>query len=480
MRSKRARWTSESNQLSLSSRAAPRLLPLALLLSALLWVFTTTGGRQIFVKEVLGAAYDSQAEHFLRGDVDVDVDAIGHEAMIVNDHVRTYFGPFPAFLRIPLNFIYPAGHGKWSRISGFCAGVIALFAFAGLVRRALCSSVLSSRARNWIGHACLIGFALGSPLLLLLANLSIYNEAVIWGLALSLGAIFFTFRSRQANGNALTRALLGFSVCAGGASLSRITFGAPFILIALFLALRLRRENRATNLTALVLPLGAALTFYIWLSCAKFGSLTGVNYDYYINPVHSEFARKFGVFSPRRIPFGFADYFSLRFPTLQRDPPFLRADRHSYDYPSLYSNDFSEVYLPLPWCSGWLVFAAIMGITCLVRRNGADAFERGAALALFAQFFCILSYFALAQRYAADLYPFLIFCLIIFLRSEKVTLAWSRHVMIGLIALSVVVNSLATVSWLVDHDMNVPTETRAKWAQLLGRKSHLRSPEWNF
>ena len=52
--------------------------------------------------------------------------------------------------------------------------------------------------------------------------------------------------------------------------------------------------------------------------------------------------------------------------------------------------------------------------------------------------------------------------------------------MIGLIALSVVVNSLATVSWLVDYDMNVPTETRAKWTQLLGRKPRLGLPEWNF
>ncbi len=118
-----------------------------MLLSALLWVFTTTGGRQIFVQEVLGGAYDSQAEHFLRGDVDVDVEAIGHEAMIVNGNVRMYFGPFPAFLRIPLNLVYPAGHGKWSRVSGFCAGVVALFAFAGLIGNALPSSPLSSRSR---------------------------------------------------------------------------------------------------------------------------------------------------------------------------------------------------------------------------------------------------------------------------------------------------------------------------------------------
>src|SRR5258707_3199082 len=309
----------------------PRLLPLTVLVSALLWVFATTGGRQVFVKEVIGGAYDSQAEHFLRGDVDVDVEAIGSEAMIVNNHVRMYFGPFPALLRIPLNFLYPAGYGKWPRISGFCAGAISLFAFAGLVRMALRSSPLSSRARNWLANACVIGFAFGSPLLLLLGNLSIYDEAIIWGLALSLGAIFFAFRSRQTEGSALTHALLGFSPCAAGALLSRVTFGAPLILIVPFLALRLPLGNRIINLTALVLPLAAALIFYISLSYARFGNVTGVHFDYYIDPVHSEFAHKFGVFSPRRLPYSFADYFSLRFPSLQREPPYLAANRHSYD-----------------------------------------------------------------------------------------------------------------------------------------------------
>jgi len=440
-----------------------------LLLSGVLWFFTTTGGRQIFVKEVLGGAYDSQADHFLRGDVDVDVEAIGHEALIVNGHARTYFGPFPAFLRIPLNFVYPAGHGKWSRISGFCAGVIALFAFAGLVQTALCSSELSPSARHWLGNACVVGFAFGSPLLLLLGNLSIYDEAIIWALALSLAAIFFAFRSRQATGSAVTRALLGFSLCAGGALLSRVTFGAPFILIAPFLALGIQPENRTRNLMALFLPLGAALTFYVWLSYAKFGSFTGVNYDYYINPVHREFAHRFGVLSLRRIPYSFADYFCLRFPSLQREPPFLAADRHFYDYPSLYSNNSSEVYLPVLWCSGWLVFGAIMGIICLVRRG--TVFERIAATAFFAQFLCVLSYFALAQRYTADLYPFLIFSFIIFLRSGSLALLWWRAVIMGLIAFSIVLNSLATVSWLVDADQNVPPETRFAWEELLGRRS---------
>jgi hypothetical protein len=456
------------------SDVACRFLPLLLVLSVLLWFYTTTGGRQIFVKEVLGGAYDSQAKHFLRGNVDVDVQAIAHEAIIVNGKVRMYFGPFPAFLRIPLNLLHPEGYGKWSRISGFCAGIIALFAFAGLIGTALRCSPLCPAARNWLGNACLAGFALGSPLLLLLGNLSIYDEAIIWGLAWSLAALYFALRSRQADGAALTRSLLWFSLCAGGALLSRVTFGIAFILIAPLLALRIPGENRTTNLLVLLLPLGTAIAFYVWLSYARFGTFTGVNYDYYINPVHSEFAHKYGVFSPLRIPYSFADYFSVRFPRIKPQPPFLEAGRHSYYYPTLFSNPDSEVYVSVLWSSSWLVFAAITGIVCLVRRGG-NLFERWLVVALFVQFLCILSYFLVAQRYATDLYPLLIFCLIMFLASSGAWLLRLRHIIIALVVLSVVVNSLATVSWLVDADQNVPDQTKAAWQTFLGRDADEKS-----
>jgi hypothetical protein len=461
---------SESNQLPLSSSAAPRLLlPLTLLLSVLLWVFTTTGGRQIFVEEVLGGAYDSQAEHFLRGDVDVDVDAIGHEAMIVNGKVRMYFGPFPALLRLPLNFIYPAGHGKWSRISGFCAGVIALFAFAGLVRTALCSSPLSSRARNWLGNACGIGFAFGSPLLFLLGNLSIYNEAIIWGLAWSLGALYFINLSRNAEGRTLICSLIGFSVCSSCALLSRVTFGAAFVLIAPLLALRIRRENRLANFTALFLPLAAGLAFQLLLNFAKFGSFTGTTYDFYINSVHREFAQKHGIFNLNRVPYSIADYFSLAPPSFHLQRPFLRVDRHWLPNSAPFSLPFSETFLSVPWCSSWLVSGAIIGTVLLVRSSRTDYFQRWVAAALFAQFICILSYFALAQRYAADLYPFLIFCFVVFLSAGGLVVVRLRHLLIALIAISIGINTLATAFWLAS-DPNLPAETRTFWGVIAGKR----------
>jgi hypothetical protein len=440
-----------------------------LLLSAVLWVFATTGGRQVFVKEVLGSAYDSQAEHFLRGDVDVDVDAIGAEAMIVNDHVRMYFGPFPALLRIPLNFLYPAGHGKWSRFSGFCAGTIALFAFAGLVRMALRSSPLSSCARNWVGNALVAGFAFGSPLLFLLGNLSIYDEAIIWGFALAVAALFFALRAQEANGGALTRSLLGFSVCGLGALLSRVTFGAPFILMAPLLGMRIERKNRIVNFAALLLPLAAGLLFQVLLNFAKFGSFTGATYDFYVDSVHREFAQKHGILNLNRVPYSFADYFSLAPPSFHFQPPFFRVDRHWLPHSAPFSLPFSETFLSIPWCSGWLLAGAIIGTVFLLRSSRTDHFQRWIAAALFAQFICVLSYFALAQRYAADLYPFLIFCFMVFLSAGGMILIRMRHVVIGLVAISITINSLATAFWLAS-DPNLPSETRLFWSRIAGKR----------
>jgi hypothetical protein len=471
----------------------PNLLPVTLTLSVLLWLFTMTGGRDVFVKEVLGGAYDSQAEHFLRGDVGVDAAAIGHETMAVNGKVRMYFGPFPAFLRIPLNFVYPAGHGKWSRISGFSAGMIALFAFAGLVKTALVSSPLSSRVRNWLGNASVIGFALGSPLLLLLGNLSIYDEAIVWGLAWATAALYFLVCAREIfsysggrvgcapeashaprvplQDRALTLTLLAFSFCAGGALLSRATFGMPFVLIAPLLAIRLFHRQPIRNMTALFLPQGAALAFFLFLTYARFGDFSGMPMKYNINPVQRDFAIEHGLFRLDRVPYSFADYFVLRSPKLQHKAPFLKANRTDY-HPneSLYVMPFTETYSSILWSSSWILLGAVVGLVSLVRPGGADGVDRAIAAILLVQVVVILSFMGLCQRYIADLFPFLIFPFLIFLRHSKIAFKL-RYLLVALVAVSVTINSLSTVSWLVEADLNVPAETRAKWDQFLRRTS---------
>ena len=96
--------------------------------------------------------------------------------------------------------------------------------------------------------------------------------------------------------------------------------------------------------------------------------------------------------------------------------------------------------------------------------------DRAIAAILSLQALLILSFMGLAQRYLAEFYPFLIFAFLFFLRSDRFAFRM-RYVLIALVAVSVVINSLATVSWLLEADMNVPEETKAAWNQFLGRTS---------
>jgi len=155
-----------------------------------------------------------------------------------------------------------SGHGKWSRFSGFCAGLIALFAFAGLVGTALRSSRFR-RARELDGNACMIGFALGSPLLLLLGNLSIYDEAIIWGFALSVAASICLPISNN-RGVALTRSLLRFRFAQRGSTFTR-DFRVPFVLIAPLLRFVCSTDSHPEHY-ALFLPLCTAFVFTCFLA----------------------------------------------------------------------------------------------------------------------------------------------------------------------------------------------------------------------
>jgi hypothetical protein len=264
--------------------------------------------------------------------------------------------------------------------------------------------------------------------------------------------------------------LLAFSFCAGAALLSRGTFGAPFVLIAPLLAIHLFHRQPVGNITALVLPLGAALAFYLFLSYARFGDFSGMNMRYNINPVQRDFAIEHGLFRIERVPYSFADYFFLRRPELQREAPFLIANRKDYDHENLYVMPFTETYSSLLWSSSWILLGAVIGVAMLLRPEGADGVDRAIAAVFLLQVIVILSFMGLAQRYLAELFPFLTFVFLIFLRQGKIAFQL-RYLFIGLVVVSVVINLLSTVSWLVEADMNVPEVTRAKWNQFLGRTS---------
>jgi hypothetical protein len=170
------------------------------------------------------------------------------------------------------------------------------------------------------------------------------------------------------------------------------------------------------------------------------------------------------------VPYSFADYFVLRSPKLQREAPFLKANRQDYHHENLYVMPFTETYSSLLWSSSWILLGAVIGVAMLLRPGGADGVDRAVAAIFLLQVIVILSFMGLAQRYLAEFFPFLIFIFLIFLRQGKIAFQL-RYLFIGLVVASVLINSLSTVSWLVEADMNVPEGTRAKWNQFLGRPS---------
>jgi hypothetical protein len=244
----------------------------------------------------------------------------------------------------------------------------------------------------------------------------------------------------------------------------------PFLLTAPLLLLPWRERSRVKLWAATLLPLGISLLFYLALSHARFGSWSGIGWTNYINPVHRDFVEKHGMFNLSRLGYGFSDYFSLHFPRIISQAPFLSGERHPVPNAPSYSLPFSENYVSILWCSAWLVFGAIIGIFYLFRQDRSDLFKRCMAAALLVEFVLILIHFALAQRYSADLYPFLIFCFIVFVGGGGIALARTRYVIAALVVFSIAVNSATTISWLVDADQNVPAETRAAWNKFLGRQ----------
>ena len=79
----------------------------------------------------------------------------------------------------------------------------------------------------------------------------------------------------------------------------------------------------------------------------------------------------------------------------------------------------------------------------------------------------ILCYYTLAQRYSTELYPFLIFCFVVYLSAGGKLLVRTRYLLIALLLVSVIINSLATDSWLAG-DLNLPAQTRNFWNGIVG------------
>jgi len=436
---------------------------IALLLVALAHFALVTGGNgELFTESMLGSAYDALGQSLLSGDTQVPRAAIRWEAFEVDGRSVMYFGAFPAFLRIAANALSPSRAGLWAPAAIFLATMLSLIVFSLITGEALVSNPrLSKRQKRVLLGVSVLGFGLGSPLFFLGSEISIYHEAVAWGLCWALLGVYFTLRLLRAEAPRPLD-LLGLSLAAGAALLSRATFGGPLYLLAAYFGLSLWRAAGVPSRLAVafaLVPAAAMFAFQLWYNQSRFGSITTfIDFQYlaYLarDPSSWNVLLESGVFSAGRLPTALWAYFGPLPADWSGGFPWLRVAALRELDPTLYPPLFDHFAISLSFSAGWLVVGGIVGTLHLFLRPHAAAW-RIAAVAWCFQTVLVLCYYIVAQRYAADFLPCFVFGYAVLLGSVIAApygRLWSAS-LTALVALAVAVTTLGILAYPGHRDL---------------------------
>lgn len=459
-------------------------------LAAVHVVFLSYGTGDLLEGELHGNAFDSLGRSFLRGEATVAPEAIGNEAHVRDGKTYLYFGPVPALMRILPNALFPELEGRWSRLSCLLASLLSVLGFAALVRASLGRNRhVGARLGHAILAASVLAFGLGSPLLFLVSYGAIYHESILWGLAFGVWAIHFLLRILAEDALPIGAAL-GFSLCTGGALLSRVTFALPLLPILAILCLRAAlpawrrlREGepgsyRLAPLLALALPALGACLFQAWYNHTRWGSIFVL--EDHAAWVQTWFANGGTLprFTPARIPGAFANYFGLAPPYFSWTAPYIHMGTATGLDAALY-NQYREPVASLSVTSPWLVGGGLAGLSLLLLDSKARLAQLF-ALGFLAQGLVVLMFWALVQRYAADLLPLLIFGFGFGLGSVPLR-RLGRGVRIALLSaffaaglVSLPATILPTLTWTAYQNLDAPEEASQGLKQRFGELDEAR------
>src|SRR4051794_28375480 len=124
--------------------------------------------------------YDELGRSILHGRFDVPPAAIGPEALLIGGRTYGYFGPTPALLRIPLDWLLPSMWGRWTRLFLLAATGASLFAAHDIqraVRRALGVEPRKPLPGQLVDGGFLLAAGLGTTLLFMARRPTLYHEA---------------------------------------------------------------------------------------------------------------------------------------------------------------------------------------------------------------------------------------------------------------------------------------------------------------
>jgi hypothetical protein len=438
---------------------------------AVYYLFLLSNGTfRLFAPEMLDRTFDSMLVHLLHGEFNVDRRAIDWESFSRDGKTYTYFGVFPALLRLVAMPFTDVAQVQFARLS--CLTALVVFVALQLRTLLVVHNTLPAGSRV-SGFLAVMAAAtiLSGPQLYILGSATIYHETILWSAAMGAAFNLIVLRAALGGGCLGARDLVSLAILAGLAINTRPVIGVALCLGTVLLVawtgwrrhisaqpvsaqpLSATRKRLMTTIAAvasdprILLPFLAlglfavacgVVNFERWGNPFSFADFH--DYDFYRrHPQLAAVLRNYGDFDLGRIWIG-ALYYATGIPyVLKTVPPFdefLRARYTGIEAPPI---------TPL-LTNPLTIFLAGVGLCRLWWRPGLAAgglaILRLALVGNASAIVLIFSAAALELRYRFDLTPFMTLAAFVGYRFASIATAasseaWRRRTRIAAVGLCV-------------------------------------------
>jgi hypothetical protein len=205
-----------------------------IIVAACYLLLLSNGTLRLFGPEKFDKIFGSMLVHMLHGQFYVDSDAVAYEAFTRNGHTYSYFGVFPALLRLVAIPFTDVAKAELARLS--CQTAVVLFVALELRMLLMVHNSLPGGSR--IPEFLIVMVAatvLSGPQLYILGSAWIYHEPVLWAAVLAAAFNLVVIGAAFGEGGLATRHLMGLSVLAGLAINTRPSIGVALYVGAVLL-----------------------------------------------------------------------------------------------------------------------------------------------------------------------------------------------------------------------------------------------------
>ncbi len=194
----------------------------------------SNGSFRIFAPELLDKVFGNMLLHMLHGEFYVDPKVISFEGFAHDGRTYSYFGVFPALLRLLAMPFTDVGQAPLARLSCWVAVVI----FVGLQLRMLLivhDSLPSGRRAPLLLAAMAAATVLSGPQLYILGAAAIYHEPILWAAVIAAAFNLVVVRAAFGGADLGDRDMTALAALAGLALLTRVSIGATLYFGAVLL-----------------------------------------------------------------------------------------------------------------------------------------------------------------------------------------------------------------------------------------------------